>query len=527
VRGGARRWWRGERTSGRRAGAARAATLAAAIVAAAPVAAPRAGAWAEAASSPGPTVRFSTPGTKTVTLTVCNARGCSTAVRQIAVLDPAPAITAFSVAPLRAEVGATVLLEASARGRPTLGYSWLVMRAGVLEGTLAGPSARWTTRGAAPGLHTVRLIVSNGSGSVEADQDVLLVPAEGTGFFTLGAGGCRLVDTRGSGPVRSGGAPFVVQVGGRCGIPMSARAVAAHATVVGASAAGFLSLFPGDYPPGPEGLQRLVSSVNFGAGMTRGNSLVVPVSTDGAARVGAALSLAGAGTGAAHLVVDVTGYFQAAAGPVAPIELGARLCALGFCEFGAGTRVFFRQAFSGGGGAGVAAVASYEYDWTGSGAFEAGVTEPVTSHVYEEPGFYWPAVRVRSAGSVSALAAAAPIFVNPREPAGVPAAPVGVSAVFVGFATFSPVDPTASGSRPAYRIAVGNAAVHGLGYNVYSSKNGAPYRLAAALLPALPANEPVLVEAFNVPSDTVRLKVTAVNFAGEGVASDAVVLSHP
>jgi hypothetical protein len=225
------------------------------------VMAPAAAALAGGSSAASPTVRFPTPGVKTVTLTVCGAGGCSSVMGQITVLEPGPVITAFSVAPARAEIGGTVMLEASATGQPSLAYSWLVLRGGFLQGVLSGPSAGWSTRGAAPGIYTVRLIVSNGSGSAEADQDVLLVPEAASQLFTIA--GCRLLDTRGGKPLRLGGAPLVIAVGGRCGIPPGARAVVAHAAVVGPTAAGFLSLFPGDYHHG------LVSSVNFGACLRR------------------------------------------------------------------------------------------------------------------------------------------------------------------------------------------------------------------------------------------------------------------
>lgn len=81
--------------------------------------------------------------------------------------------------------------------------------------------------------------------------------------------------------------------------------------------------------------------------------------------------------------------------------------------------------------------------------------------------------------------------------------------------------------RLAYRLAVGNTPANLLGYNVYVSKNGAPWRLVAALLPGLPASELVLVDPFNPPGDTERLMLKAVNFAGEGPASEAVALAHP
>jgi hypothetical protein len=134
-------------------------------------------------SAANPTVRFGTPGVKTVTLTVCSAGGCSSVTRQLTVLEPGPVITTFSVAPRRVEIGATVLLEASASGQPSLAFSWLVLRAGALQQVLSGAAAAWSTAGWGSGIYTVRLIVSNASGSAEADQDVLLVPETASHFF--------------------------------------------------------------------------------------------------------------------------------------------------------------------------------------------------------------------------------------------------------------------------------------------------------------------------------------------------------
>jgi hypothetical protein len=486
--------------------------ITAGIVAALLVLAPSAGSPQATSSSPGPTVTFETPGVKIVTLTACNSGGCSSVTRQLTVLAPAPVITAFSVAPPRAEVGQTVLLEAAATGQPALAFSWLVLQGGALRAVLSGPSAAWSTAGSAPGIYTVRLVVSNATGSAEADGNVLIVPEAPSRLFTVP--GCRLLDTRPTAPLRSGIPPFVIPVGGHCAIPATARALVAHLTVVAPTTAGFLSVFPADYP------HALVSAVNFPAGTTRGNTLVIPLSTDGAARLAASLSLAS--PGAAHLLVDVAGYFQPTAPPSpVPLAFVARLCALGFCELAAGTQVFFTEAFSS------SAPALYRYDWLGTGAFDPPVAAPVTSHLYDQPGFYVPAVQVTTAGASTTLQAAAPLFINPADPASLPAAPAGVTATFAGFATFSPVDPTLMGTFPAYRISVANTPVNLLGYNVYLSKNGAPYRLAVALLPALPAGEPVLVDPFTPPADTLRLTLTAVNFAGEGPASAPLALTHP
>jgi len=72
------------------------------------------------------------------------------------------------------------------------------------------------------------------------------------------------------------------------------------------------------------GRQR-VSWLNFKAGVTRANAGVLPLSTDGTARLAAAASLAR--PGAVDLLVDVSGYFASpAGGPPAALELQARLC---------------------------------------------------------------------------------------------------------------------------------------------------------------------------------------------------------
>lgn len=92
----------------------------------------------------------------------------------------------------------------------------------------------------------------------------------------------------------------VFELGGRCGIPPEATALALNVTVVGADSAGFVTLFePGASRP-------TSSTANFQAGVTRANNAFVKLT-------GFPPSLAaycGANSGGFDLLLDVTGYFR-------------------------------------------------------------------------------------------------------------------------------------------------------------------------------------------------------------------------
>lgn len=123
-----------------------------------------------------------------------------------------------------------------------------------------------------------------------------------TGFFTLAP--CRVIDTRESsgplgGPALASGADRTFPASGACGIPATARALSANVTVTQASDPGHLSIFPGSTPPAG------VSTINYGAGQTRANNALLPL--DGAGALGVRN---GQASGTAHLLIDVTGYFE-------------------------------------------------------------------------------------------------------------------------------------------------------------------------------------------------------------------------
>ena len=464
-------------------------------------------------TEPNPTVVFTTAGPKPVTLKVCDPAGlCSSLTQTVMVLDPRPAVTSFSVTPPRLEQGQSVLLDATGSGQPPLAYTWQLLHNGVALGTLFGAHVTWSTAGQPLGTYTANLAVKNASGSAAGAADFTVVPASATRYFTVAP--CRALDTRVSHQALLGqGPPLLIAIGGVCGIPVGARAVAGNLTAVAPTSPGFISVYPADFA------HPTVSSLNFNAGVTRANSGVLPLSTDGTGRLAAVASLK---AGSVDLLVDVAGYFASPTGnPPAALEFQARLCPFGFCEFAAGTAVFFSQAFSG-------TPTEYRYDWTGSGAFTERSPTPIKSHVYPSAlGVVTPAVQVVGGSVVSTLAQPTPMYITAAIPSELPAAPVVTAATFVGYVSSSPIDPTITGPHPAYQLAIANTPPNLFGYDVYASKNGGPLQLVAALAPALPPSEPLVVDNFSPATDSLRIVVTAVGFAGEGPASAPIGLTHP
>jgi uncharacterized repeat protein (TIGR01451 family) len=129
-------------------------------------------------------------------------------------------------------------------------------------------------------------------------QTPFFVPADNLAFYTLTP--CRLLDTRGGpDPFAAGTVEIVSAAFGPCGVPYGARALALNVTVTQASASGNLRLYPAGIPV------PLVSTINYGAGQTRGNNAVVSLSGDSglAVKVGQA-------SGTVHVILDVFGYFE-------------------------------------------------------------------------------------------------------------------------------------------------------------------------------------------------------------------------
>jgi hypothetical protein len=140
----------------------------------------------------------------------------------------------------------------------------------------------------------------SGHGIVMAPRAAREIPR--ASFYTLRP--CRVVDTRGpagpnGGPALAARSERLFTLAGHCGVPSSARAVAANVVVTEPTHPGHLVLYRGG------GVRPKASAINYQAGITRSNHLVVPVAEDGALAV-----YSGQAAGAAHLVLDVSGYFE-------------------------------------------------------------------------------------------------------------------------------------------------------------------------------------------------------------------------
>ena len=151
-----------------------------------------------------------------------------------------------------------------------------------------------------PGIYHARLTVTDSSGNTVTNEIPISVTASTTAmsFYTLPP--CRVVDTRGAdGPALNAVSTRTFPLAGKCGIPVTAEALAVNTTVTLATAAGDLRLFPGGAP------LPLVSTINYGPGQTRANSGVVALGAAGDVSVRCDQA-----SGAVHLILDVTGYFQ-------------------------------------------------------------------------------------------------------------------------------------------------------------------------------------------------------------------------
>ncbi len=126
-----------------------------------------------------------------------------------------------------------------------------------------------------------------------------------TGLQFFAVTPCRAADTRtGFGGILPASVVRDFTIKSVCGVPTSAKAVAINVTVVNPNADGFFFVWPtgGSIPA--------VSTINFNAGEPAiANGAIVPLKTTGVPDLSGAYGTA-TGAGLAHVVLDVTGYFQ-------------------------------------------------------------------------------------------------------------------------------------------------------------------------------------------------------------------------
>jgi hypothetical protein len=159
-----------------------------------------------------------------------------------------------------------------------------------------------TTSATFPGVSGSSLQPANAGGADGYDAFVTKVsnPIAHASFYTLSP--CRVFDTRNGTPLAAGEARRF-QVSGLCGVPSTAKAIAANLTVVAPQQPGFLTVLPGD-----AALElSTTSNLNFIAGQVRANNAIVLLSYSG---TGTIYVVAHLPSGTTHVLLDIDGYFQ-------------------------------------------------------------------------------------------------------------------------------------------------------------------------------------------------------------------------
>jgi len=116
------------------------------------------------ATAQNPSVTFSTPGNKQVTLTACNGAGlCDTFTRTVVVLDPQPQILGMTSVPPVVGTRQSIAFSAQTKGRPSLTHRWLL--SGTADLALTGNPVMWNAQTPGVGTYQVQLKVDNSDGS--------------------------------------------------------------------------------------------------------------------------------------------------------------------------------------------------------------------------------------------------------------------------------------------------------------------------------------------------------------------------
>ncbi|WP_162688458.1 MULTISPECIES: PKD domain-containing protein [unclassified Streptomyces] len=289
-------------------------------------------------------------GAYTVTVTVKDTKNNVQAVNQIEVVTAGGEFTPVAPARLldtragiggaKAKVGGrgSVSLKIGGTGAIPAGVTAVVLNVTVTNTTEAGHIAvqpgrdyvdpetsnlNYTAGQSVPNLVIVQVkdgwvhLVNGGWAPVDLIADVTgyFTASSASGYTTLSP--VRAVDTRsGLGAPKgqvAGQANLGVTVADRNGVPKGATAVALNLTVTNPKEAGHLTVYPGGQQA-PS-----TSSVNFAAGQTVANSVIVPVGPDGK------IVVRNGSWQPADVVIDVVGYYspdsQAALWPIGPYRL--------------------------------------------------------------------------------------------------------------------------------------------------------------------------------------------------------------
>ena len=205
-------------------------------------------------------------------------------------LPGAPVISAPSTVP---SLAGNIL--ASVVDHPGSQYAWSIIGGRIRSGQ--GSHEIRFDAGVGGDL-TVSVVEKNGIGceGPGATLNAFVTPAR-TGFFPITP--CRIYDSRSANAPLVAGETRRLLLGGLCGVPVTARAVAMNVTAVGISGSGSVTVVPAGIAGVPGG------GPGWKNRQVRAASVIMGVDETGSVDA----SCHGAG-GVTHLVVDVAGYFE-------------------------------------------------------------------------------------------------------------------------------------------------------------------------------------------------------------------------
>ncbi len=234
-------------------------------------------------------------------------RDLTGAVNRLEVLTsacaPVPA-TPVITAPASATPGQPGL-TASVTNHAGSAFAWSITNGSLTAGN--GSNQITFTAGAA-GTLGLSVVETNSTGCASApgagSVNVVAPPPAGFAFHALSP--CRLFDTRNAAgpdaaaPPLSGLGTRTIAIGGRCGLPATAKTLSVNMTITGAAASGTLLLYAADLGSAP-----LATSISFRAGQTRANNDLLLLAGDSTG-----FKVLNSSAGTVHFILDVNGWFE-------------------------------------------------------------------------------------------------------------------------------------------------------------------------------------------------------------------------
>ena len=239
------------------------------------------------------TITVSPAATTTYDFVGTTANGCVRRGSRAVTVLPTPGEPFISAPPTILALAGNVL--AAVADHPGSQYGWSIVGGQILS----GQGTHEVLFGAGVGgdlTLTVAETTGNGCAAPVATFTTRVTPAT-TRFFAVSP--CRAYDSRIANLALAPGEVRRLVLAGLCGVPATARAVAMNVTAIGLSGSGLLSVAPGST------VGASASGPGWKSAQTRAASVVVGVDAAGAVDVSCRSA-----AGAAHLVIDVAGYFE-------------------------------------------------------------------------------------------------------------------------------------------------------------------------------------------------------------------------